>query len=123
MRNLEENFKALAALNAEALKENDGSTIGAISKGVAAHKVKVVGLSNKNRKAWRKKGKSAGATLPISGHTSQASATTGQMSTATGLMSTTTGQMSATTEDSRALGPKEMDQAKELVDQLNKLLH
>lgn len=116
MRNLEENFKALAAVNAEALKENDGSTIGAISKGVAAHKVKVVGLSNKNRKAWRKKGKSAGAALPISGHTSQASATTGQMST-------TTGQMSSTTEDSRALGPKEMDQAKELVDQLNKLLH
>ena len=98
LNSIEASFKALTLLNSEALRTNNSSAIGAISRGIAAHKVKVVSWTTKNRKLWRKKGKTA-ATAPSMDSLAS----------------------SVFVED-KTLGPKEIQQANELVDQLKKLL-
>ena len=40
---------------------NDSTSIALISRGIAAHKTKVVSWSNRNRKTWRKKAKGGSA--------------------------------------------------------------
>lgn len=90
--------------------------MASISKGLTAHKVKVVSWSNRNRKSWRKKGKSGGSlTPPNVGACSQDS----QLS-----VLTKDGAEEATspTQAGPTLGPREVQEANALIDQLKKLL-
>lgn len=102
---LDANFKALMALNAEALRTNNSSAIGTISRGISAHKVRVVSWSAKNRKVWRRKGKT---THSVDTLTSGA-ATAGDTEDYEGALNV-------------GLGPKEVQQANELIDKLKKIL-
>ena len=105
LTSLDANFKALTALNAEALRTNNSSAIGTISRGIAAHKVKVANWSTKNRKLWRRKGK----TTPSVDALASGAATAGGVEEDVGALDV-------------GLGPKEVQQANELLDKLKKIL-
>lgn len=118
--NLETNFKALMALNAEALKHNDSTAIGVISRGTTTHKDKIVNWSNKNRKLWRKKSKGGGASgaTPGPSSVSTASVVTCQSRREDEVNTSVDTPVRATA----GLGPKEMQDANDLIDQLKKIL-
>lgn len=103
---LDASFKTLTALNAEALRTNDSQAISTISKGTAAHKVKVVSWSSKNRKLWRRKGKS---TRTASADSLLSAASLGEYSEGEEALK-------------EGLSRKELKQANELLDKLKKLL-
>ena len=95
------------------MKGNDTDTMAAISKGLTAHKVKVVSWSNRNRnsKSWRKKGGSGGGATPPSLSPAQDSDLPNAQK-----------ESADNAAPLGTLGPKEVEQASALVDQLKKLL-
>lgn len=108
---MESNFRALTILSAEAVKANDTSAIGVISKGITAHKTKVVSWSNHNRKIWRKKGRSCtGGACPSAGQEKDEGVGSGIP------------VGSAMVSYAHTLEASEMSQAIVLVDQLKKIL-
>jgi hypothetical protein len=97
-------------LNAEALKADDSNAMAAISKGLIAHKVKVVSWSNRNRKSLRKKGKGS-LDSPTTAQDSQFS-----------LLAARDTEDAVFSPQAPVLGQKDLQEANALVDQLKKLL-
>lgn len=116
LSSLEANFRTLTMLNAEAVKNDDTNAMATISKGLVAHKVKVISWSNRNRKSMRKRGKGEKGAI--------ASPTVGEFSGQESQTSVITKEPEDFLLSTQAsvLGPKEIQEANALVDQLKKLL-
>ena len=118
---LEANFRTLTMLNAEAVKYDDTNAMAAISKGLIAHKVKVVSWSNRNRKSMRKRGKGEKGSLASPLASPTVGDSSGQDSQSS-IILTKDAEDTLPSAQSSILGPKEIEEANALVDQLKRLL-
>ena len=124
--NLDSNFRALTLLHEEALKEEDSSTVSIISRGISTHKNNVVNWTNKNRRLWREKVKSSSATsLVSSGNASQSGEESWSSGQVENLLDGTKGgamEVSSSQGTGATLGPKEVEEARELAEKLMRVL-